>query len=100
LTAAIRRAHAGDPVFSSEDLTRVLRRSYAGGTITSLSGRETDVLRCLANGEPTVDIASALFISVHTVRSHVRHILEKLDAHSKLEAVSIALLQGIIDAPR
>lgn len=97
MISAIRRAHAGEAVFSGEDLGRVMRRVRARGSVTELSPREVDVLRCLARGASTAGTADELCISAHTVRSHVQHILEKMDAHSKLQAVSIALRQGIIE---
>jgi len=56
-----------------------------------LTSREIQVLRLLADGTSTQDIASSLFISVPTARNHVQNILRKLDVHSKLEAVSLAL---------
>jgi len=57
----------------------------------NLTSREVEVLRLLAEGTSTQDIASSLFISVPTTRNHVQSILRKLDVHSKLEAVSLAL---------
>jgi PAS domain S-box-containing protein len=56
-----------------------------------LTSREIEVLRLLAEGTSTQDIAASLFISVPTTRNHVQSILRKLDVHSKLEAVSLAL---------
>ena len=56
-----------------------------------LTTREVEVLRLLAEGTSTQDIASSLFISVPTTRNHVQSILRKLDVHSKLEAVSLAI---------
>lgn len=56
--------------------------------------REMEVLQLLAEGASTAAIAKRLYLSPHTVRSHVRHILEKLGAHSKLEAVAIATRNG------
>ena len=57
----------------------------------NLTSREIQILRLLANGTSTQDIADSLFISVTTTRNHVQNILRKLGAHSKLEAVSLAL---------
>jgi PAS domain S-box-containing protein len=57
----------------------------------ALTARELQVLRLLANGASTQHIADTLFISVTTTRNHVQNILRKLDVHSKLEAVSLAL---------
>jgi PAS domain S-box-containing protein len=57
----------------------------------SLTSREIQILRLLAEGTSTKSIAESLFISVTTTRNHVQNILRKLDVHSKLEAVSLAL---------
>ena len=59
-----------------------------------LTPRERSVLRLLADGHTTREIATLLSISVSTVRSHVEHILRKLNAHSRLEAVAIARRLG------
>jgi PAS domain S-box-containing protein len=56
-----------------------------------LTSRELQILRLLAEGASTKGIADSLFISVTTTRNHVQNILRKLDVHSKLEAVSLAL---------
>jgi len=61
-----------------------------------LTGREVEVLRLLADGTGTEEIADSLFISVTTVRNHVQNILRKLEVHSKLEAVSFALHHRLI----
>ncbi len=54
---------------------------------TDLSKRETEILRLVAKGETTAKIAADLFISKTTVNNHVKHILRKLGAHTRLEAV-------------
>lgn len=61
-----------------------------------LTRREQEVLHLLADGNSTAKIATALGISLPTVRNHVEHILEKLDSHSRLEAVAVARKQGLI----
>lgn len=61
-----------------------------------LSDREMDVLACLAQGMTTTEISTHLFISDNTVKTHVRHILEKLSASNRAEAVSIATQLGLI----
>jgi DNA-binding CsgD family transcriptional regulator len=55
-----------------------------------------DVLKCLAKGMTSAQIASVLFISENTVKTHVRHILEKLEASNRAEAVSRAIQLGVI----
>jgi DNA-binding CsgD family transcriptional regulator len=62
----------------------------------ALSKREMDVLKCLAKGMTSAQIASELFISENTVKTHVRHILEKLEASNRAEAVSRAIQLGVI----
>lgn len=59
-----------------------------------LTPRERQVLDHLANGHTTREIATLLSISVSTVRSHIEHILRKLHAHSRLEAVAVSRRLG------
>ena len=59
--------------------------------LRSLTPRELEILRLLATGSNKHEIADSLFISVTTVRNHIQNILRKLEVHSKLEAVSLAL---------
>jgi DNA-binding NarL/FixJ family response regulator len=62
-----------------------------------LTERELEVLRLLARGASTDEIVDELVISVHTVRNHIRNILTKLQARSRLEAVAVATRIGLID---
>lgn len=62
-----------------------------------LSAREIDVLRCLAHGMTNSDIAFALTISVSTVKAHVEHILRKLGASDRANAVAKAFRRGLIE---
>lgn len=97
---AVRDAQAGEAVFSSQDLVMVarsMRATRAGATTADLTGRELEVLRMLTAGMSTEAMAQQLFVSSHTIRSHVRSLLLKLDAHSKLEAVAIATRAGLIE---
>ena len=55
-----------------------------------LTPREINVLRLLADGKSTGEIAKLLFISVDTARNHIKHILRKLKAHNRLEALVLA----------
>lgn len=61
-----------------------------------LTRREMAVLRQLADGARTDEIAACLYISVVTVRNHIEAILRKLEVHSRLQAVSVARRLGII----
>jgi DNA-binding NarL/FixJ family response regulator len=62
-----------------------------------LTGREREILQLLADGMSNADVAAKLFISQETVKSHVRHILAKLEADTRTQAVAIALREAIID---
>jgi len=61
-----------------------------------LTAREVEVLGMLAGGRPTPEIAERLHISTLTARNHIQNILEKLEVHSKAEAVAFAFQQRIL----
>jgi DNA-binding NarL/FixJ family response regulator len=61
-----------------------------------LTERECDVLQHVAGGNRNRDIAELLSISEETVKVHVKHIMEKLGANDRTEAVAIAVRRGII----
>ena len=93
LLRAIERVAAGDgyvdPALMPDFLTRDREEM--------LTAREREILQLLANGMSNADVAKKLFISQETVKSHVRHILAKLEADTRTHAVAIALRQAIID---
>ena len=62
-----------------------------------LTSREREILKLLADGMSNADVAGKLYISQETVKSHVRHILTKLEADTRTHAVAIALREAIID---
>lgn len=62
----------------------------ARSELAALSGREREILRCLVKGTATAAIARQLSIARVTVRNHVQSLLQKLNVHSKLEAVALA----------
>ena len=64
-----------------------------------LTDRELEVLRLIAQGLNNREIAKRLFISENTVKNHVRNILEKLQLHSRLEAVMYAVREDLLDLP-
>ena len=105
LVSIIRQAAAGGMVLSPDvpQAIGAVRRPRTGrepGGQHPLTDREMDVLRQLASGRSTEQIADSLYISVLTVRSHVKSILAKLGVHSKLEAVTYALHLGLIEVSR
>ena len=82
---------------STEELRRIGVESTPKEEIDRpLTGRELEVLRLLAQGNSSEEIAHALNLSLFTVRSHIQHVLGKLEAHSKLEAVTKALRMRLI----
>jgi DNA-binding CsgD family transcriptional regulator len=61
--------------------------AFPKGVWAELTERELDVLRLLAVGQPTPEIARTLYVEVNTVRIHVKHLYGKLDVHSRDQAV-------------
>lgn len=101
LVTAVRTAAAGEIMISSEMLSRLLNRLHHRyeSPRTDLTGREHEILELIAQGLTNGAIAKELFISVNTVRNHVQSVLAKLNAHSKLEALSVAIRDGLIEPP-
>jgi DNA-binding NarL/FixJ family response regulator len=95
LVTAIRAAVAGDTFLAAADLERL--REQRGSVADQLSERELEVLELIAAGLSTRVIADQLFITVNTVRTHTQVILQKLGAHSKLEAVTMARRAGLVN---
>ena len=73
-----------------------MKREVAGATDVNLTTRETEILRLLAAGTRTNVIAEQLHISTATVNNHIRHILNKFDAHTRLEAIRRAERAGLV----
>ncbi len=97
--SGVRAAAQGESVVSARLLTRLLPRLHrqSGGGRAELTEREREILDLLARGLSNADIAQQLTISVHTVRNHVSNLSAKLGAHSKLEVLSIAVREGLVD---
>lgn len=99
VTSAVRAAASGEALISPEMLARLLPRLSRTGTGTrhqELTEREREVLGLLADGLTNAAIAKHLMVSVHTVRNHIANLSAKLGAHSKLEALSIAVREGLL----
>lgn len=99
LRKAILRVYQGEGALSPEVTAPVLRALAYQSEMANrqlLSDRELEVLECLADGKTTGQIAAKLYISDNTVKTHVRHILEKLEASNRTEAVSKAIALGLI----
>ena len=99
VTSAVRAAAAGEAVISPEMLSRLLPKlRRGGGPDPELTRREQEVLEMLSRGLSNAAIAAELHVSVHTVRNHIANLSGKLGAHSKLEALSIAVRRGLVAA--
>lgn len=99
LRQSLQLVQNGMSVLSPQVTRRVLEAVSSDTTRmpdSSLSSREMEVLECLSQGMTTVQIANQLFISENTVKTHVRHILEKLNAANRVEAVNKAYQLGIL----
>ena len=98
LLGAIRRVADGELAVSAQWLNELAAylSSRQARASDALSKRELEVLHELGAGASTEEIAARLFVSVHTVRNHIHSVLQKLDAHSRLEAVSRAQQQGLL----
>jgi DNA-binding NarL/FixJ family response regulator len=103
LRKAILQVYEGKSVLSPE-VTRPLLKAVASsqGMVMDggLSKRELEVLELLAQGRTTTQIAGDLFVSENTVKTHVRHILGKMEASNRAEAVSKATQMGLIRSNR
>ena len=98
VTSAVRAAAAGEAVISPEMLARLLPRINRTGQAGryTLTEREREVLGLVSEGLTNAAIADRLVVSVHTVRNHVANLSAKLGARSKLEALSIAVREGLL----
>ncbi|MFO7585696.1 MAG: response regulator transcription factor [Anaerolineales bacterium] len=99
LRSTIQQIYAGHAVLAPEITNKVLqavRRSKTERSRGLLSDREIDVLKCLAKGQTTSQIAGTLFISENTVKTHIRHILEKMEVNNRAEAVARASQMGLL----
>ena len=101
LVNAVRAASRGDAVISPELLGRLLTRMRREPARLGrdLTDRESEILGLLARGLTNAAIADRLVVSVHTVRNHVSNLSAKLGAHSKLEALAIAMREDLIPPP-
>jgi DNA-binding NarL/FixJ family response regulator len=94
LLRAIEKIAAGE-TFVDPALMSALTQAREGTDV--LTAREREILQLLADGMSNADVAGQLFISQETVKSHVRHILTKLEADTRTQAVAIALRDAMID---
>ncbi len=106
LIDAVQRVHAGEAIIAPSMAGRLLAefRKVAGQSpaepslveIGDLSEREVEVLRLVAQGLPNREIAEALNLSEHTVKSHLANILAKLQLRSRAHAAAYAVQAGLV----
>jgi DNA-binding NarL/FixJ family response regulator len=92
LVEVIRQVHAGKKRIPAEVAANLAEHL----SDEALTVREIEVLQLVAAGSRNRDIAKRLFISEETVKVHVKHIMEKLGANDRTQAVSISVRRGII----
>jgi DNA-binding NarL/FixJ family response regulator len=88
----IRQVHAGKKRVPPEVAARLAEHI----SDENLTPREVDVLRQIAGGNRNRDIGERLFISEETVKAHIKHLMEKLGASDRTQAIAIAVRRGII----
>ena len=96
LCRAIKAAAAGKVQLAPEAAARLVREVRAPERPEALTGRETDVLRLLGEGQTNKQIAETLFIGEKTVKTHVSHILAKLGVPSRTQAALHAVRSGLV----
>jgi DNA-binding NarL/FixJ family response regulator len=101
LAGHIRAAARGGLVLDPEVAKEALRAPAAAGGATarpydSLTDREKQVLKLVAEGKSNKDVAAILGISVKTAMSHREHLMEKLELHSRTELIHFAIREGVV----
>ena len=102
---AVRKASIGEVLIPVGLFAKAIARQRRLGNekqardklLAEFTPRELDVLRLLANGHNTQELANLMGIAPHTVEWHVTHVIEKLRVHSKLQAVIAAARLGLIE---
>jgi DNA-binding NarL/FixJ family response regulator len=106
LIAAIRTVAAGDALLSPTVTRRVIRQftriphPRPRREFAELTARELDVFRLVAHGLSNAEIGRRLFIGETTVKTHITHILQKLELRDRVQLVVLAYQTGIMDADR
>lgn len=101
LADAIRTVHSGNAVLSPGDLTALLTRRFeapaeAPAAFATLTEREVEVFQAIARGQSNAEIASEMFASESTVKTHVGAILRKLDLRDRVQVVVFAHEHGLL----
>lgn len=107
LAHAIRRVHGGEEVYAPRVLSRLVE-AFVGSHPSreralpahDLTERETDVLALIGRGMTNPEIAEALSITTHTVKSHTSHLFAKLGARDRAQLVVTAYTLGVVEVPK
>jgi two-component system NarL family response regulator len=92
IVRAIRAVAAGERYLPPHLAQKLAERNLHA----TLSGREVEVLRLIARGKANKEIADELGLSIPTVKTHIAHILTKLDAPDRTRAVTVAMERGLL----
>ncbi|OFW79053.1 MAG: hypothetical protein A2Z48_02335 [Actinobacteria bacterium RBG_19FT_COMBO_70_19] len=105
VATSVRRAYLGEPIHDQEEVDIAMRRlrhrrdadADAKRRLERLTPREREIIVQMATGMAPDDIAQALGMSPHTLRTHTQNILTKLGVHSKMEALVLAIRHGAVE---
>lgn len=97
LLRGIKEVSSGGSPMSTRIARRVVASFKQKKKPAIISERETEILRLLCEGKNYKSIAATLFLSSHTVKTHIKNIYRKLQVHSRGEAVSKAIKDGLVD---
>jgi DNA-binding NarL/FixJ family response regulator len=103
LVRAVRLAVAGDALLAPSVTRRLIERFANRATAPStqsletLTGRELEVLLLVARGLSNTEVAERLFLGENTVKTHVAHVLDKLDLRDRVQAVVLAYESGLVE---
>ena len=104
VASTVRRAYRGEPIHDEDEVEGALRRlrhrrdqdADVEQRLERLTPRESEILEQMATGASPDEIADALGMSPHTLRTHTQNILTKLGVHSKMEALVLAIRHGLV----
>ncbi len=104
VASSVRRAYRGESLHDERELEAALRRlrhrrsadADAQRRLDRLTPREREIIVQMATGGTADEIAKALGMSPHTLRTHTQNILMKLGVHSKMEALVLAIRHGVV----
>jgi DNA-binding NarL/FixJ family response regulator len=97
LECVLRCAEGEKGLFDQRTATEYLLKNAVADETDLLSQRQSEVLKLVAQGSTNREVAETLFLSQHTIKNHLTHIYRKLDVHSRVEAISWAWRNGMLE---